>query len=312
MKSKAIYYVGNKHMEVREIEIPDPKEDEIQARTIANGICMLEVWQYNHKDFVQPQLAGHEGIGVVTKVGSGIHGVKEGDYVLTFQWSEYTNIHATNIVKLSCRPEEAEQYIVEPVSCAITAVHHLHIYPGEKAIVFGAGYMGLLLIQLLRHAPISELVVVDVKADNLALALQYGADRVIDLRKDGEIPLQEMQGSFDICYEASGAADALKWCTKLAKAGGKLGIYAWHHEPRLVDMSDWHVKGLEVMNVSPHIAAHTKDRLAAVRAADRMMAAGKIRQHELITHRYYFEDIERAMHASTAREDRFIKSILTF
>ncbi|UKS26871.1 hypothetical protein LOZ80_36330 [Paenibacillus sp. HWE-109] len=72
-------------------------------------------------------------------------------------------------------------------------------------------------------------------------------------------------------------------------------------------MNDWYVKGLEVLNVSPAIAAHTKDRLAAIRAADRMMAAGKIHQHEFITHRYDFKNIELAMHASTVREDRFVK-----
>lgn len=312
MKSKAVFFTGNKNAEVREIDVPDPGNDEIQVKTISNGICMFEVWLYNNKNDNSAELVGHEGIGVVTKVGHNVKEVKEGDYVSTSKWSEYTNIHRADIIKASCKHQDAELHIIEPVSCAVNAVSHMNIYPGEKAIVFGAGYMGLLLIQLLKHSPLSELVVVDMKDSNLELAFRYGATRVINLAKGGEKELEEMEAqAFDLCYEASGARSALEECTRLTRAGGKIGIYSWHHEPRRIDTSEWHVKGLHVLNVSPAMNANQREGMA-FKAADRLMSAGKVRQDELLTHSYTLEEIQQAMGESTKREGNFIKSFLRF
>jgi threonine dehydrogenase-like Zn-dependent dehydrogenase len=58
----------------------------------------------------------------------------------------------------------------------------------------------------------------------------------------------------DLVVEAAGAAAALSQATKLVRPGGKLGIFAWHHEARPVDLSAWHMKGIRVMNCAPNIA----------------------------------------------------------
>lgn len=314
MKSRAVFFVGNKKAEVREIDIPDPGPGQVQAKCLANGICMAEVFDYNNKHFKSPALVGHEGLCVVTKTGKGVSRLKEGDYIGGYiNWSEYVNVGEYSVVKVTGKPADPACYLLEPASCAVNTLASAAVYPGDKAIVFGAGYMGLLLIQLLGTSPLSELVVVDVKPENLQLAKEYGATRVINpAAPDDRAQLEEYGDEyFDITFECSGAKEPLEMCTKLVRKGGKLVIYSWHHDPRLIDTSAWHVKGIKVLNTSPNITADERPFRSFV-AADRLMASGKLDQSRLITHRYKIDDMERAMEESTVRGRGFIKSVLVF
>ena len=312
MKSKAVFFTKENGAVVREIDVFDPKPNEVQVKSLANGICMWEVWQYKTGNFDENEVKGHEGIGVITKVGKDVSGFKEGDLVNAYQWSEYSNLAQGWFIKLKCSMNDTLNHIVEPAACSINAFSQANLYPGDRVIVFGAGYMGLLLIQLLARYPLQKLVVVDLKATNLALAKQFGADEVIDISKqEGYLRLAEFDKKpFDIVFEASGARDALDWSTRLAAAGGTLGIYAWHHEEQ-INTIDWHMKGLKVLNMSPQIVMHER-KFRSFEAASKLMQSGRISQKKLITHKYGLEDINKGMKESVLRPEGFIKSIIVF
>lgn len=313
MKSRAIFFKSKGTAEIREIDIPDPAYDEIQARTLVNGICMGEVWLYNGVVHENPRIVGHEGVGIVTRVGAGVQGIFKGDFITTRHWSEYTNQRVGTTVKLSCTMENYESYLIEPSSCAVNAAAYLDPYPGDRVLVFGAGYMGLLLIQLLRRYPLSQLIVIDMKQENLKLAKMFGATETLDIStEDGKKRIEELQKKpFDITIEASGATTALDQSTKCTRTGGKLGLYAWHHQARSIDTSEWHMKGLQVLNVSPFITSEDRP-LRSFEAADRLNSCGVIQQSQLITHKYTLDEITQAMEESTTRGTDFIKSILIF
>jgi threonine dehydrogenase-like Zn-dependent dehydrogenase len=313
MQSRAVYFAGNRELDVRLIEVPDPEDDEVQAKSVMNGICMMEVWQYNLPDKNEPFIAGHEGVGIVTKVGKSVSLFKEGDYIYAPKWSEHQNVKASEVIKLHCRPDTVEDFLIEPVSCAVTATAYIQIYPGDRVILFGAGYMGLLLNQLLGKSPLSELIVVDLKEENLRLAHEFGATETLRFgTPEYERRISELEANpLDIAIEASGAASALELCTKLTRKGGKLAIYSWHHHPRTVDTSMWHSRGLKVLNVAPGITANDLPR-RQFHAAERLIRAGMVRQSPLLTHRYSLEQAERAMRESTERKDGFIKSVFVF
>lgn len=314
MKTLTAYFDGRHHVCLKEAEIDGPAKNEIQAKTLYNGICMAEVWKYTSQDYTgNPLIPGHEGVGVVTGVGSQVEGIKEGDLVTTTGWSQYVNMQEGAFIKLSDQSVCLKSHLVEPASCIVTAAEQLHIYPGSSVIVFGAGYMGLMLIQLLHHYPLSRLVVADIKPDVLAMAESFGATETICLgTEEGQAKLDAYgEASFDIAYECSGDQSALSLCEKLLIKSGKLGVYAWHHGQRLADGHLWHTKGLSLLNVSPGIAFSQKP-MVPFTAADRLMAAGIIHQEQLITHEFAFEDVARAMEASVKREAGFIKSVLKF
>ncbi|KAK4912158.1 hypothetical protein LTR49_019346 [Elasticomyces elasticus] len=63
-------------VEVQEVDVPEPKDDEVLLRLNATGLCMSDV-HFMMNDWAVPPMshfgttcAGHEGAGVVVKVGS--------------------------------------------------------------------------------------------------------------------------------------------------------------------------------------------------------------------------------------------------
>jgi NDMA-dependent alcohol dehydrogenase len=86
VKSKgALLWGVGKEWSIEEIEVGDPKEGEVTVELAASGLCHSDEHLVTGATPVAfyPVLGGHEGAGVVTKVGPGVTGLKEGDHVVT-------------------------------------------------------------------------------------------------------------------------------------------------------------------------------------------------------------------------------------
>ena len=70
---------------VEEIELGDPRQGEVTVELAASGLCHSDEHLVTGGTPVAsyPVIGGHEGAGVVTKVGPGVTGLKEGDHVVT-------------------------------------------------------------------------------------------------------------------------------------------------------------------------------------------------------------------------------------
>jgi len=84
MKTKgALLWELNSPFRVDEIEIGDPVADEVQIRMHAAGMCHSDYHLTTGATPIGlPALGGHEGAGVVTKVGKNVTGIEEGDHVI--------------------------------------------------------------------------------------------------------------------------------------------------------------------------------------------------------------------------------------
>ncbi len=84
MKTKgALLWELNTPFRVDEIDIGDPVRDEVQIRLQAAGMCHSDYHVVTGATPIGlPTLGGHEGAGVVTKVGKGVTGIEEGDHVI--------------------------------------------------------------------------------------------------------------------------------------------------------------------------------------------------------------------------------------
>lgn len=86
MRTKAaiIREAGQPSWELVEVDLDDPKTGEIQIKLAATGLCHSDEHlitgdlQFEH----YPLMGGHEGAGVVTRVGEGVTGFEEGDHVV--------------------------------------------------------------------------------------------------------------------------------------------------------------------------------------------------------------------------------------
>jgi aryl-alcohol dehydrogenase len=68
-------------MKIERLEMGGPREDEVLVRLVASGICHTDIglWQSGGSDAL---VLGHEGAGVVERVGKGVRGVRRGDHVV--------------------------------------------------------------------------------------------------------------------------------------------------------------------------------------------------------------------------------------
>jgi L-iditol 2-dehydrogenase len=298
-------------VDIREIQVGDPKPNELQVKCLANGVCMLEVAQFAGWEPIWPS-TGHEGIGVVTKVGADVHGVEEGDCVACELWASLSNMPAADCPRFSAPPDDPSLYIVEPPSCVVLAAPFYEIIPGDRVLVLGAGYMGLLNVQLLGRYPLAELIVSDVKGRNLKIAKSFGATEVINSASDeGQARLQALkENPFDLVVETAGVEQTIQMAGSLTRLGGRIAAFAWHHKARTLDMGEWLVKGLKVLNTAPNIAADYNTKRFERTIA--LLERGVFDMRPLITHRYAATEAQRAMEESTQRKGEFIKGVLIF
>lgn len=299
-------------VEIHEAELREPGPAEIQARTLANGICMAEVSIFRGTEKPPPWGVGHEGVGVVTKLGREVKGIREGDCVVTTAWATAENIAAERAVLFARPPADPALFIVEPVACAVTAWYSYGIIPGDRVLLLGAGYMGLLNVQALGRSPLAELVVTDVRDDNLALAREFGATETINSATPaGKARLDALRETpFDLVIECAGVPATIALAGPLTRGGGRLAIFAWHHEPRHLDLGLWHCRGLKVLNCAPGIG--TDWAIQPFQRAVRLLECGRVDQRQLITHRHPFAEVQQALALAAARPPGYRKGVLLF
>ena len=168
MKTKAAILWGlNEEWSVEDVELDDPKEGEALIRLVASGLCHTDEHLVTGDiPFPFPVVGGHEGAGVVEKVGPGVTGLDVGDHVvLAFIPScgscRYCNAGRTNLCELGtaivlgpqldgtyrfhARGEDVGQMFVLGTFSQHTVVHQNSIVkidkdiPLDKAALVGCG-----------------------------------------------------------------------------------------------------------------------------------------------------------------------------
>jgi aryl-alcohol dehydrogenase len=81
----AVAYEGHKRLSVEDIELTGPAPDQILVRMVGCGLCHTDVKAVGGMGVPKPAVLGHEGAGIVERVGERVRKVKAGDpVVLTY------------------------------------------------------------------------------------------------------------------------------------------------------------------------------------------------------------------------------------
>lgn len=235
---KAVQYreIG-KGPEVVEIETPEPGPGQIRLKVTAAGLCHsdwfvmdLPAEQYSYG---LPLTLGHEGAGIVDKLGEGVQGVEIGEaYAVYGPWgcgrchacAQGAENYCPHAAELGItppglgRPGALAEYMiiddprhlvplgdldpVETVSLtdagltpyhAIRAAQH-KLYPGAVAVVIGVGGLGHVGVQILRATSQARVIAVDVSEDKLALAREVGAHDTVLAGEGAAARIRELTG----------------------------------------------------------------------------------------------------------------------
>jgi len=79
----AVTHRRGEEFKIERVMLSEPKADEVLVRIIASGICQSDIHvQHQEYFFPLPAVLGHEGAGIVEKVGKNVYDVQPGDHVV--------------------------------------------------------------------------------------------------------------------------------------------------------------------------------------------------------------------------------------
>jgi len=206
-------------VEIQDVDVPEPGPDEVLLKLNATGLCMSDV-HFMMNDWAVPPMstfnvkcAGHEGAGVVVKLGANVKGWRVGDRggvkplwdvcgkcELCWDGKEnycqkgvYTGLAATGTYQqyitsparyTSPIPDGVSDYVAGPIMCSASTMHRALIDSGLKVgqwVVFpgGGGGVGIQGVQLAKAMGMRP-IVIDGGAAKRKLSLEMGAEVFID------------------------------------------------------------------------------------------------------------------------------------
>jgi (R,R)-butanediol dehydrogenase/meso-butanediol dehydrogenase/diacetyl reductase len=276
---KAVNLYGPGDIRIDEIDVPRARENDVVLKIGACGICGTDLTFVKHGSMrgKEPMPLGHEASGIVTEVGSGVCGVARGMRVAVNPMGEISNVIGNGgteggfaeylLVRgaelgrnLFAVPEGLPFSIAamaEPLAVALHAVNRTGAKAGEKAVVFGAGPIGIGAVIWLKETGIDNIVAVDLAPERLRYAQRFGARTVVLAGKDDlRQVLTKVHGSemvfgqpcvgTDLYIDVAGAPSIVPDVIALAKAHARLVIAAAYRDPVSVNFGQMLTKELTI------------------------------------------------------------------
>lgn len=175
------------------------------------------------------------------------------------------------------------------------------IHAGDKVVVVGCGAVGLNIVQGARLAGAGFVVAVDVDDAKLGLAVQFGADAVVDAQAgDAVAAVRELTGGgADHAFEVVGVAKTAAQATKMAAKGGSVYLVG-QPTPQVEYAFNAFDLVTSAKSVQGVLMGATQFRLDIPRYAD-LYGRGRIKLDELVGQHVRLEDVNKAFQAMRDR-----------
>jgi threonine dehydrogenase-like Zn-dependent dehydrogenase len=286
--------------------LPDPPPGQVLVRIIVCGVCASERHAVEETLSSYPVEIGHEPVGVIEAVGPGVDGFVTGTRVTGGfgpSFADRVLADARHVVPVPDGLTTIDA-IGEPLGCVVEARRRTPVAAGDRIALVGAGYMGSMMLQVLRATGAGHVTVIEPRSDARDTTRALGATEAVD---PGDLASGEADESFDVVIEATGIQAGLDLATRLVREHGVLSILGYHQGSRSVDMQAWNWKALDVVN------AHVRRRdllNEAIRRGLELIQLGRISPGDFVTHRYDLEHVGEAFGALADKPEGFIKAVV--
>ncbi len=324
---QAIVFPQPETIALERVDDPTPAADEVVVQVARCGICGTDVHIYRNEYMSTfPIIPGHEFGGTVVEVGRDVTGVRIGDRVAVdpnlycghcdfcrneqanhcSNWqgvgitrpggfAEYVAVPARACYQLPPAMTDLQAAFIEPLACVVHACKRLRVLPGDPVLIFGAGPMGLLLLQALRHSGASQVVMVEKQPDRLALADRLGASAAVTAGPDQDAVLADLAPhGFGLVVDATGIPAVIERAFTYLRPRGQylqFGVAPMQAtinlRPYDIFRNDWHILGSFALCYTflPAIA---------------WLTSGVVDVSELVSHQVAVADFSQAFHAFAA------------
>ncbi|GBF34268.1 sorbitol dehydrogenase [Desulfocucumis palustris] len=290
---------------IENIPLPEIGDRDVLVRVAACGICGTDRHIYHgHYPANYPVVIGHEFSGRVERAGREVREVTPGDKVsidpnilcgtcsscreghpnlcrnmvalgvdLNGGLSPYCRVPVSQIYKLPPEADLADASLVEPLSCVLHGVDLLGVKAGTRVVIFGGGFIGQLMAQIIRLQGAARVVLVDPNEDKRAIARSLGFDTINsrDLRQ------LESLAEFDASVDCAGAGKVLQQCIEITRPGGKILMFAAYGQGQEVAVTPYDIFRKQLQLIGSFTYPDTQSR------AIRLLTSGKIVLDPLVT-----------------------------
>jgi S-(hydroxymethyl)glutathione dehydrogenase / alcohol dehydrogenase len=324
----AILVEQHKPLVIDQVELPESLEvGQVLIKIHYSGICgsqLGEIDGVKGEDKYVPHLLGHEGSGVVESIGPGVRFVSPGDNVVlhwrksqgiesvppSYMWkgrklnagliatfNEYAIVSENRVTRIN---NSNDMETASLFGCAVTTgfgviENNAKIKFGESIVVFGAGGVGLNIIQAAALTSAYPIIAVDLHDGRLKLAKSLGATHLINSKKqDAEHDIKELMGlqGLDVFIDNTGQPSIIEMGYKLTSANGRVilvGVPPSGHNINIHSLPLHFgkiIKGSHGGETAPHIDIPRYQKL---------LNEGYIELKSLITERFALDDINTAI-----------------
>lgn len=319
--------------------VPDEKLGPDDARiSIKNvGVCGSDVHYYLHGrigDFVvkTPMVLGHEASGEVLEVGAKVRHLKVGDRVCmepgipesgspsvlaglynldpAVRFWATPPIHgcmresvvhpASFTFKLPENVSFEEGALVEPVAIGVYSADTAGIRPGDVALVFGAGTIGIVTALSALASGCAKVILSDVKQRKLDIVRENFPSNIVCVNS-AKAPLEEAVRAIapegvDIVFEASGSPAVTQSFVRYMRPGGRAVMIGMPAAPAPFDVVAAQAKEITIRHIFRYRNMYPR--------TVKLISSGTLKVAPLITQRYDFKDAIKAFEfAATMPED---------
>jgi alcohol dehydrogenase/L-iditol 2-dehydrogenase len=277
-------------VELREIEVPAPAEDEVLLDVAAVSVCGSDVHQWQARNswpVRHPVVLGHEFCGTVRDVGPRVKGFAPGDrvvcethaivdpdgplaraglYQLDLGRRGYgavvdgamrptMPVPARILHRLPAHVPDEHAALTEPACVAYSTVAvHSDVKPGDRIVVLGPGPIGILCAAMARLRG-AEVAIVGLEADErrLGVAAAYGCLRFRSGAEALQAWARERDGAgVDGVVDAAGHSAALAEAMALVRPAGFITKVGWGPQPVGVSLDPIVQKGVRLQGSFSH------------------------------------------------------------
>lgn len=340
---KVAVMLGIGKMGFEERSIPQPKDDEVLVKLDYVGICGSDMHYYEtgaigDKVVNPPFVLGHEPGGVVVETGRNVKHLKVGDRValepgktcghcefcktgrynlcpdviffatppVDGVFQEYVAHEADLCFKLPDNVSTMEGALIEPLAVGFHAAIQGDSHAGQKAVVFGAGCIGLVSMMALKARGVSRVYVVDIMEKRLEKAMELGATAVINGAKENvaERILQLTDGAgCDLAIETAGTEITTRQAIDVVKKGSNIVLVGYSKSGEMtLPMSKVLDKELTFKTVFRYRHIYP----LAIEA----VSQGKVNLKGIVTNVFDLDDIQNAMDSSVENKADIVKAVV--
>ena len=261
---RAMVYRGKDDLRIETLPVPRIGPHELLVRVAACGVCPTDIKKIKFGTVTAPRVFGHETAGTIVRVGALVRGFRTGDRVALHHhgpclrcqfcrhrpfaqcaqykktgitagfepagggYAEYVRVMRfvlPGVVKIPARNTFEEGAMLEPVNTVLKAVRRLRLQPADWVLVIGQGPIGLIFTRLLKLEG-GNVIAADLLPSRLALARQFGADKVIGGNKlERGLPLPG-GACLDAAVVTAPSDDAVRMAQDQIRGGGAVLVFA--------------------------------------------------------------------------------------